>query len=89
MIRAYAAKERAGKFEQISFDPGPLGDDEVELKVEACGLCHSDLSLLDEEWGETQFPLVPGHEVVGTVSAVGRSVTHLKSGDRVGAGWMA
>lgn len=89
MIRVYAAKERAGKFEQISFDPGPLGDDEVELKVEACGLCHSDLSLLDEEWGETQFPLVPGHEVVGTVSAVGRSVTHLKSGDRVGAGWMA
>lgn len=74
MIRAWAAHEKAGRFSEISYDPGEIRADEVEIAVEACGLCHSDLSLLDEEWGETPFPLVPGHEVVGTIRAVGKGV---------------
>lgn len=89
MIRAWAAHEKAGQFSEISYDPGAIGADEVEIAVEACGLCHSDLSLLDEEWGETAFPLVPGHEVVGTIRALGEGVRHLKIGQRVGVGWLA
>jgi alcohol/geraniol dehydrogenase (NADP+) len=89
MIRAWAAQEKAGAFSEISYDPGEIRADEVEIAVEACGLCHSDLSLLDEEWGETAFPLVPGHEVVGTIRAMGKGVRHLKTGQRVGVGWLA
>lgn len=89
MIRAWAAHEKAGAFSEISYDPGEIRADEVEIAVEACGLCHSDLSLLDEEWGETAFPLVPGHEVVGTIRAMGKGVGHLKIGQRVGVGWLA
>lgn len=87
MIKAYAAKAPGAKFEPFEYDPGPLGKDEVELDVESCGICHSDLSMLDNEWGFTQYPFVPGHEVIGVVSAVGESVTSVKVGQRVGLGW--
>ena len=53
MINAYAAKEPGGKLESFEYDPGELGQDEVEIEVESCGLCHSDLSMLDNEWGMT------------------------------------
>ncbi|TGY88145.1 NAD(P)-dependent alcohol dehydrogenase [Marinicauda algicola] len=89
MIRAYAAKQPRGRFELIEYDPGPLKSDDIEIAVESCGLCHSDLSLLDDEWGMSEYPLVPGHEVVGTVTGVGREVTHLKPGDKVGVGWFS
>ena len=52
-------------------DPGPLGDEEVEVAVEHCGLCHSDLSVLNNEWGMSQYPAMLGHEVVGRITAVG------------------
>lgn len=71
----------------IEFDPGELGGDQVEVAVEFCGICHSDLSMLDNEWGMTQYPIVPGHEIVGTVVAVGPQVKNLKVGQRVGIGW--
>ena len=87
MIKAYAAKEAGGKLEEFSYDPGQLGDDEVEINVESCGVCHSDLSMLDNEWGFTEYPFVPGHEVVGTIGEVGSNVSALKKGQRVGLGW--
>lgn len=87
MINAYAALEAGGAFKPFEYDPGPLGKDEVEIDVKHCGICHSDLSMLDNEWGMTQYPLVPGHEVVGSISAVGEDVTHLKPGQMVGLGW--
>lgn len=89
MIRAWAAKEQGGALERYDYDPGPLPADEVEIAVETCGLCHSDVSLIDNEWFVSQYPLVPGHEVVGRVDSVGANVTHLKPGDRVGVGWYA
>ncbi|MEE2525425.1 NAD(P)-dependent alcohol dehydrogenase [Hyphobacterium sp. HN65] len=89
MIRAWAAKEQGGALERYDYDPGPLPADEVEIAVETCGLCHSDVSLIDNEWFVSQYPLVPGHEVIGRVSEVGAHVTHLKIGDRVGVGWYA
>ncbi len=87
MIRAYAAQEAGGSLQPFEYDPGPLKSDEVEIQVESCGLCHSDLSMLDNEWGLTQYPFVPGHEVVGTVAAIGDRVKTLKPGQRVGLGW--
>jgi uncharacterized zinc-type alcohol dehydrogenase-like protein len=87
MIKAYAASEAGGELRPFEYDPGPLGPHEVEISVEHCGICHSDLSMLDDEWGMATFPLVPGHEVVGTVAAVGEHVTGVKPGDRVGLGW--
>ncbi len=89
MIKAYAALEAGGKLKPFEYDPGPLGQDEVEIDVAHCGICHSDLSMLDNEWGMSRYPLVPGHEVVGTIAGAGDSVTHLKVGDQVGLGWHA
>lgn len=89
MINAYAAHEAGGKLEPFSYDPGPLAAHDVEIEVERCGICHSDLSVLDNEWGFTSYPLVPGHEVAGRVAQVGDAVAHLQVGDRVGLGWHA
>jgi uncharacterized zinc-type alcohol dehydrogenase-like protein len=88
-FKAYAASRPKGPLEPFSFDPGPLGPEEVEIKVSHCGLCHSDLSMLDNEWGMTTFPLVPGHEAVGTVAALGEQAKGLKIGQSVGVGWFA
>ena len=89
MIKAYAANEAGGKLEPFEYDPGELGAGEVEIEVSHCGICHSDLSMIDNDWGMSQYPLVPGHEVVGTVGAAGSDVTHLQVGDTVGLGWHA
>jgi len=89
MIRAYAASEAGGRLESFEYDPGPLNDSAVEIQVLACGVCHSDLSLLKDDWGITTYPFVPGHEVVGTVVAVGGGVSTVAVGDTVGLGWYA
>ena len=65
MIKAYAANKAGGQLEIFEYEPGPIAGDEVEINVESCGICHSDLSMLDNEWGFTQYPFVPGHEVIG------------------------
>lgn len=87
MIHAYAVFEPGGELKPYEYDPGPLGAQQVEIQVEHCGICHSDLSMIDNEWGLSQYPLVPGHEVIGTIGAVGSDVTHLTLGQRVGLGW--
>lgn len=88
-FKAYAASGAKGPLEPFSFNPGPLGAEEVEIKVTYCGLCHSDLSMLDNDWGMSSYPFVPGHEVVGTVVALGDETKGLKIGQRVGVGWSA
>ena len=88
-VNAYAAKNPKGEFEPFEFELGDIAPNEVDIAVESCGICHSDLSMLDDEWDMTEFPLVPGHEVIGTVSSVGDHVSHLAEGDRVGLGWHA
>ncbi len=87
MIKAYAAHKPGGELQPFEYDPGLLRDDEVEIKVSHCGICHSDLSMLKNDWGMTSYPFVPGHEVAGHISAVGKNVTWLAPGDRVGLGW--
>jgi uncharacterized zinc-type alcohol dehydrogenase-like protein len=87
MIKAYAAFSAGGELKPFEYDPGPLRPHDVEINVVACGICHSDLSMLDNDWGMTTYPFVPGHEVVGTIASVGEQVSHLKVGDKVGLGW--
>jgi len=89
MIRAYAAAEAGAKLERFEYDPGPLAPGSVEIDVTACGICHSDLSMLNNDWGMTTYPFVPGHEVIGTVAAVGDQVTNLSPGQTVGLGWVS
>jgi uncharacterized zinc-type alcohol dehydrogenase-like protein len=88
-FRAYAATQAKGPLKPFEFDAGPLGDDEVEIDVQYCGICHSDLSMLDNEWGMSRYPFVPGHEASGTVARVGPLVKTLKLGQRVGLGWFS
>lgn len=86
-ITALAAKSPKGRLERFDFEAGPLGDEQVEIAVTHCGICHSDLSMLNNDWGMSKFPFVPGHEVSGTVAAMGPRVKGLKIGQRVGLGW--
>lgn len=88
-IKAYAAHAKGQPLVPFEFDPGPLGDEEVEIKVRYCGICHSDLSMVDNEWGQTTYPMVPGHEVVGEIIAVGSHAKKVHVGDVVGLGWQA
>jgi len=89
VIKAYAALEPKGALEPFEYDPGELQPHEVEIDVHYCGICHSDLSVIDDEWGITQYPVVPGHEVVGKISKTGEHVKHLAAGQTVGLGWHA
>ena len=88
-IKAYATSAKGQPLKPFAFDPGPLRPEQVEVKVTHCGICHSDLSMVDNEWGQTTYPFVPGHEAVGTVLAAGEHVKRVKVGDRVGVGWFS
>jgi len=87
-IRAHAARSSKGLLEPIEYDAGEIGPSEVDVRVSHCGICHTDVAMVDNDWGITQYPFVPGHEVVGVVAAVGGEVDGLKVGQRVGVGPM-
>jgi len=88
-VNAYAAMNKGEKLTEFKYDPKAVESQEVEVKITHCGICHSDVHLIDDDWGFSAFPLVPGHEVVGIVSKVGIDVKRLKEGDRVGIGWQS
>lgn len=88
-VHAYAAAAPNKALEPFSYTLGPLGPDEVDIAVESCGICHSDLSMLGNDWGQTTYPFVPGHEIVGRITAAGEAVRHVSVGQRVGVGWFA
>jgi uncharacterized zinc-type alcohol dehydrogenase-like protein len=88
-IHAYAATSAKGALQPFEFDPGEIKPDEVEISVSHCGICHSDLSMLDNDWGMSAYPFVAGHEVAGTVVSLGSDAKGLKIGQRVGLGWSA
>jgi uncharacterized zinc-type alcohol dehydrogenase-like protein len=64
-IKSYAAKEAGADLSLWEYDAGDLKPEDVEVQVEYCGICHSDLSMIDNEWGMSSYPLVAGHEVIG------------------------
>ena len=88
-VHAYAIADKGKPLTPFEYTLGDLGSDQVEIQVESCGICHSDLAMIDNEWGMSRYPIVPGHEVVGTVAAVGNHVKNLRVGQRVGLGWFS
>lgn len=90
-VQSYAAMEQNAKLEKYEYMVDKLGTDEVEISVEYCGLCHSDLAMIENEWGMSTYPLIPGHEVIGYISSLGESAQNkgLKLGQKVGLGWTA
>lgn len=88
-IKAYAVTSSSGLLTPFEYDPGELRSDQVEIAVEYCGICHSDLSMMENEWGISQYPLVPGHEVSGRIVALGDQAKGLQIGQRVGLGWFS
>src|SRR5437879_8110540 len=85
--KAWLAKAAKQPMVLETVDLGSLGAEEVEVAVEHCGLCHSDLSVLNNDWGFSQYPATLGHEVVGRVTAVGSNAKGRQVGQRVGMGW--
>jgi alcohol/geraniol dehydrogenase (NADP+) len=90
-VHAYAAHEAGGPLRPYEYEAGPLGPNEVDVRVTHGGICHTDIDLIDNEWGISRYPVVAGHEAVGVVQAVGDAVdqTVLAVGQRVGVGAIA
>lgn len=86
--KGYAAKNASGKLSLWEFERRPVGDNDVLIDIKFASICHSDIHQMRGDWGPQQYPQVPGHEIVGIVSAVGKSVTKFKVGDRAGVGCM-
>jgi uncharacterized zinc-type alcohol dehydrogenase-like protein len=85
--RAWVARAPREPMVLESVDLGPLGAEEVEVAVESCGVCHSDVSVFNNDWGISRYPAILGHEVIGRVTAVGPNTKGIKVGQRVGVGW--
>jgi uncharacterized zinc-type alcohol dehydrogenase-like protein len=88
-IRGLATHAAGAQLLPYKYSVGELGPHEVEVKITHCGVCHSDVHLIDNDWGLSKYPFIPGHEIVGTVTGVGSAVIDRKLGERVGIGWQA
>jgi uncharacterized zinc-type alcohol dehydrogenase-like protein len=88
-IHGLAVHAAGAQLVPYRYEPCELKANEVEVKISHCGVCHSDIRLIDNDWGISKYPFIPGHEIVGTVSAAGAEVRNLTVGQRVGIGWQA
>lgn len=85
---AFGTKDKSASLKPVSFDRVEVRAGEIEIDITHCGVCHSDLHQARDDWGNTVYPCVPGHEIVGTVSRVGKGVSSFSKGDVVGVGCM-
>lgn len=85
-VKAYAAQSATSPLGPFSFERRDVGPHDVQIDILYCGVCHSDIHQARSEWGPAIYPLVPGHEIVGRISAVGSEVTKFKVGDLAGVG---
>lgn len=83
----FSCPSKASALESADYNPETLKDWDVEIAISHCGICHSDIHLIDNDWGNTVYPFIPGHEIIGQVRSVGSAVKQLDIGDRVGVGW--
>jgi alcohol/geraniol dehydrogenase (NADP+) len=88
-VKAWAAMEAGGKLQPFTYEMTALEEEQVEIEVEHCGICHTDLAFINNEWGTIPFPLVPGHEITGKILALGKVAKEkgLYIGQKVGLGW--
>jgi uncharacterized zinc-type alcohol dehydrogenase-like protein len=85
-IKGYAALQAGAMLAPFTFDRRPVGSKDVQVQIGYCGICHSDIHQVRDEWGGSIFPMVPGHEIVGTVTKVGENVKKYSEGETVGVG---
>lgn len=88
-VLGYASRAAKQGLEPYSYEPPPLGNHDVRVSVTHCGVCYSDVQAIDDFYGITTYPFVPGHEIVGNVTGLGPAATGMKEGDRVAIGWQA
>lgn len=84
--KGYAAKDSSGKLSLWEFERRPVGEDDLLIEIKYASICHSDIHQMRGDWGKQPYPQVPGHEIVGIVTAVGKNVTKFKIGDKAGVG---
>ena len=87
-VSVYAAKEKGSELELLPVEPLALGERDVRISVTHCGLCYTDVLGIEDYYGITEYPFIPGHEIIGTVSELGSSSVNFKVGDRIGIGWL-
>ncbi|XP_008807131.1 probable cinnamyl alcohol dehydrogenase 6 isoform X2 [Phoenix dactylifera] len=88
-VEGWAAMDSNGKIAPFVFKRRENGEDDVTIKILYCGICHTDLHHVKDDWGITMYPIVPGHEITGVITKVGSNATNFKVGDRVGVGCLA
>ena len=88
LASAYGAKSAKSPLESFSIERRPIGKKDVQIEIDYCGVCHTDLHFVNNDWGMSEYPIVPGHEIVGKVSAIGPEVTKFKVGDSAAIGCM-
>ncbi|TMW61695.1 hypothetical protein Poli38472_010759 [Pythium oligandrum] len=88
IVKGYAATKPGLEVEPFQYQARPLGLEDVEIAISHCGICGSDLHTISGGWGGANYPVIPGHEIIGTITSIGSDVKHLKVGDRVGVGAM-
>jgi uncharacterized zinc-type alcohol dehydrogenase-like protein len=86
LVHGYASKRAKGPLTLYEFERREPLDHDVVIDIQYCGICHSDIHQVSDEWGGSTFPMVPGHEIAGIVSQVGTNVSSYKVGERVGVG---
>lgn len=89
LIQGLAVHAAGAELLPFRYDPGDLAAQEIEIAITHCGISHSDIHLISNDWGISQYPFIPGHEIIGTIEAAGSEVRSLKVGDRVGLGWQS
>jgi len=84
--KAYGVKEEGANLTPLQISRRDVGKNDVKIEIHYCGVCHSDIHHVQGDWGETPMPAIPGHEIVGIVTKVGKNVSKYKAGDKVGVG---
>src|SRR5690606_41502623 len=87
-VTGYAALKPGATLESHTYQLPEIAPDQVDIKVYYCGISHSDLSMIHNDWGTSEYPLVPGHEIVGEIVALAKGVKSLKLGDKGGFSWL-
>ncbi len=87
-VNAYAAKSNDADLEPFDIERREILADDVKIEIDFCGVCHSDIHQVKNDWGNSKYPVVPGHEIIGHVTEVGKDVKNYKKGDLVGVGCM-
>jgi len=87
-VNAYAAQSATENLMPFKIERRAVGLDDIEISIEYCGVCHSDIHMARNDWGSTVYPLVPGHEIIGRITRIGEHVKAFKPGALVGVGCM-